>query len=207
LSREENAMRIRNNRRIKIEFSLLMAFVLGVAILIIIWDFLSSEPQRGFGFWMAIIFLIFMPVILFVPYHLLTAKEVVIEEHGVAEYKKGKLIKLIKYEEIQVINVRRIDIFVNGTRKSDYPYNDVTSALGILFRLLFSSKFRKRFDEDRIIFKNHKKGFKEVELSFIIEIAKRSNCKIALFDNYLTEENTDIINNALKKDNKTNESN
>jgi len=141
-------------------------------------NFLSDEPDYGIGFWVVILLLLLMPVIIVVPYHILTAKEVVVEELGVAEYKKGKLIKLLRYEDVQIINVRKADIFINGTRKSDYPYNGVTSVLGILCRLLFSSKFRKRFDEDRIIFKNHKKGFKEIELLFIKEVQKRSNAQV-----------------------------
>jgi len=207
LSREENAMRIRNHRRKKNEFSIFMAFIVIFVIIVVIWNFLSVEPEQGLIFWIPALFFVFAPCVISIPYYIFTAKEIVIEELGVAEYKKGKLKKIFRYEEIKAIDVQKVNIFINGTRKPDYPYEHVTDVLGILLRLLFSSKFRKRFAEDKIIFKNHRKGFKEIELPFVIEIAKRSNCKITLFDKYLTEENTNIINYALKKDNKTNESN
>ncbi|MCL2522847.1 MAG: hypothetical protein FWE36_08325 [Erysipelotrichales bacterium] len=191
-------MRIRNHRRKKSEFGIFMAFIVFFVIIVILWNFLSAEPEQGFSFWGPIAIIILAPTAFFILHHIIASKDIVIEELGVAEYKKGKLKKLLKYEDVQVINVRKIDIFINGTRKPDYPYAHVNTAFGILFRLLFSSKFRKRFDEDKIIFKNHRKGFKEIELPFIIEIAKRSNCEVILFDNYLTEDNTNIINNALK---------
>ena len=190
-------MRIRNNRRIKIEFSIFMGFIVSFVIIATVFNFIRDEPEQGISFWATMLLLLLMPVIMGVPYHILTAKEVVVEELGVAEYRKGKLKKLLKYEDIQTINVRKIDIFIYGTRKEDYPYEHITTLFGVIIRLLFSSNFRKRYDEDLITLKNHRKGFKEVELPFIIEIAKKSNCEVSFYDNYSTEENKSILNKAL----------
>jgi hypothetical protein len=192
-------MRIRNHRRKKVEFIWGTVFVLGITTILIVWNFLKTNPEQGFGFWGAIAFFILVPYIILIPYYLLTAKEIVIEDGGVAQYKKGKLIKLLKYDEVQTIYIDKANITINGTRREDYPYHHINTFFRILFKLLFSRKFRKKFYEDKIIFKNYKKGFYEIELPFVIKIAKKCECKIILLDDYKNDKNAEIIDNALNK--------
>lgn len=172
-------MKLKNNRRLKYDFIFGNIFSLCIVVFFYFLNYINNNPEEGFILHAPMIAIMIFPNLVSLIYYNMDSKTIVIEEEGVAEYKKGKLVKLIKYQDITQIDVQRQTITVFGTIKPDFPYLHIITSFSLSLIKLFTSKdFRKRRKEFRIDFANTKRGFDEIELPFITEIAKRSEREI-----------------------------
>jgi uncharacterized protein YqfB (UPF0267 family) len=129
-----------------------MIFFIGMAALFLIGNFYSDNRQDHWGFYATVIGFVLLPLVITIPYYILTAKTITIEEDGVAEYKKGELKQKLRFEDISSICITNPRISIMAA-KNGFHLGDIT-------------------------FSNNRKGFAEYELPFLVEIVKRCDFRI-----------------------------
>lgn len=176
-------MKIKNNRRAVIDLTYVSLGFFAIAIFIVILNIINIKPEHTLGFYAAVSSVTLAPLILMTLYYKCTAKTIVLEKDRVAEYRKDrktknlKQTKLIKYDKVIDIEVRKSQIIIYSARNPDYPYKHIEGMLATIFYLVKSKDFRKRWQEHTIRFANYNKGFEENEYPFLVELANRSGCQ------------------------------